>query len=45
MNRNNCTLDLGLDGALAGGVERCVVDEGQVGIATVGVLDLPESNL
>lgn len=45
MNRDNCTLDLGLVGALALGVERCVVDEGQVGVATLGVLDLPEGDL
>jgi hypothetical protein len=38
-------LDLGVVGALAGVVERSIVDEGQVGVGTRRIPNLPESDL
>jgi hypothetical protein len=45
VNGDDSALDLGLIRALALGVERCIVDEGQVGVAAFGVGNLPESDL
>ena len=45
MDGKHSTLDLGLVGALALGVEGGVVDQGQVGVLISRVADLPEGDL